>query len=121
MYLIIEENENCSPDERVFATIGSQKVIKKVEIEKPGKGSQWYEVAGVHENGKFQEALAQQVEDSSDGIAWLIFGGSWGIRFRPDGNNEDWSLKNPNQWGEPFLVLDKSGNSLQFKGEETKK
>jgi hypothetical protein len=39
------------------------------------------------------------------GLAYLIYGGNWGIRLKPIGLEENWDLGSPNQWGEPFLLL----------------
>jgi hypothetical protein len=46
-----------------------------------------------------------QVEDSSAGAAWLVYGGDWGIRLRPTESFEDWSIDDPDQHGETHLVL----------------
>ena len=37
----------------------------------------------------------------------LVYGGDDGIRLKPAGSEEDWSLTNSNQWGEPCLMLGK--------------
>ncbi len=60
-------------------------------------------VTGVSEKGVFHTAYAQKVADSGGGVSFLIFGGKWGIRFKPDEfPQEPWNLNNPHQWGEPF-------------------
>jgi hypothetical protein len=45
------------------------------------------------------------VEDSGVGVAYLVFGGAWGIRLCPVDRARPWSLDDPDQWGEPYLVL----------------
>ena len=50
-------------------------------------------------------ALYAPVTDSGQAYAHLIFGGDWGIRFRPEGSEDPWSTDNQDQWGEPFIVL----------------
>ncbi len=41
-----------------------------------------------------------------------MVGGGWGLRFRR--NSKDWSFEDPEQWGEPFLILGGDGADLQF-------
>jgi len=116
MFLIIEENKNCSPEERMFKENGKPKTVSQVHLNTPSGQTEWCEVTGVEEKGTFREAQAVQVDDSGAGAAWLVFGGNWGIRFKRTPNDESWSLKNKNQWGEPFKVLDISGADIKFKG-----
>lgn len=50
-------------------------------------------------------ALAQKVADSGAGVSWLVRGGPWGLRLRPDTDEVDWDLEDGGQWGEPFLLV----------------
>ena len=108
MYLLIEENPNCLAEERVFSTFGEKRVVEKIPLEKEGRSPLLWDVTAVEPGGKFGPAHAIHVEDSSAGSAWLILGGEWGLRFRPTGKNQPWSLTDKEQWGAPFLVLDLS-------------
>jgi hypothetical protein len=108
MYVMVEENPNCDPEERMFSSSGQPKTVGKLYLEPMGRPAGWWEVASVDEAGSFSSASAVQVEDSSAGSAWLIFGGAWGLRFRPEGSTNAWSTKDSSQWGVPFLVLDTS-------------
>src|SRR5436190_17812306 len=114
MYLVVEENPNCSADERVFSESGKIKPVARLNVEQPSRIRAWCDVTGVEEGGAFTPAQAVQVEDSGAGTAWLIFGGTWGLRFRPAGSTGDWSLSNSSQWGVPFKVLDISGEDISF-------
>ena len=115
VYLIVDENPNCGPEERVFSTSGEKKSVKKLHLPDPKSGTNtWCDVAAVEENGNFGKAFAQRVEDSSDGTAWLVFGGTWGLRLKPSDKSAPWSLKDETQWGLPFVVLDSSGTSIEF-------
>jgi hypothetical protein len=49
--------------------------------------------------------MAQPVEDSGAGVVYLVSGGNWGIRLKPLGIEEDWSLESARQWGEAYLLL----------------
>ena len=50
-------------------------------------------------------AYAQLVEDSGSGLAHLVYGGIYGLRFKPLAVDEPWSLDSPHQWGETHLSL----------------
>jgi hypothetical protein len=51
------------------------------------------------------DAYAVRVEDSSEGAAFLVYGGDWGLRLRPADSDAAWSHEDAGQWGEPYLVL----------------
>jgi hypothetical protein len=115
MHLIIDDNPNCSYEERVFGSSGGIKKVSCIRVEKPGNASpEWWDVMGVNENKEFSPAQAVRVEDSADGTAWLIYGGNWGLRLKKMGTNSPWSLEDAHQWGAPFFVLDSKGASIQF-------
>lgn len=114
MYIMIEENPNTAPDERMFSASGKPRPVKQVMVDHPGGGSGWCDITGVYADGSFKPAQAIQVEDSSDGSAWMVFGGDWGLRLRADGQKQEWDIKEPSQWGAAFFVLDSSGDSIRF-------
>ena len=63
------------------------------------------EVIGVEPSGKWTPVQALKIADSSEGHAFLIHGGTWGIRLRPEVYSmEPWDLSSPHQWGEPFKI-----------------
>ena len=43
---------------------------------------------------------------SGDGVVVLVYGGAEGIRLRPSASEAPWSLDDPEQWGEPCLMLE---------------
>ena len=49
-------------------------------------------------------AYACQVEESGDGVALLIYGGSGGIRIKPLEDKTEWNLGEQTQRGETHLV-----------------
>ncbi|MEE8517935.1 MAG: hypothetical protein V3S98_02285, partial [Dehalococcoidia bacterium] len=51
-------------------------------------------------------AYAAKVWDSGDGVALLVYGGDEGIRLKHADSDADWDVANPDQWGEPCLLLD---------------
>ena len=115
MYLLIEENPNSIPEERMFSAHGDTKTVRRVQITPPGESNpEWCDVTGVDENGAFIPARVVRVDDSADGIAWLVHGGAWGLRLKRNAVKDAWELTNKNQWGVPFLVLDSSGSSIEI-------
>jgi hypothetical protein len=45
------------------------------------------------------------IEDSGSGLAHLVYGKIYGLRFKPIAIDEPWNLESPNQWGEAYLSL----------------
>lgn len=115
MMIFVDENPNCGWVERVFQESGPVRPVAQIQVETPSGQHEWCEVMGVDANGEFKTAFAVVVDDSGAGTAWLVYGGAWGIRYRTAGNTDPWSLKDANQWGEPFKVLDSSGAEIRFK------
>ena len=115
MYLLVEINPNCESEERMFPTTGAPRKVAQVQLERPALGTIWCDVVSVDENGVFGPAQAVQMDDSGAGVAWLVLGGTWGLRLRPTGTTNPWSFSDPIQWGVPFLVLDFSGSGIRFK------
>jgi hypothetical protein len=51
-------------------------------------------------------ARAAKVWDSGDGVALLIYGGDEGVRLQHADSSAPWDVADPNQWGEPCLLLE---------------
>jgi len=49
-------------------------------------------------------AYACQVEESGDGVALLIYGGTGGIRMKPLEDDSPWDVRSTHQWGQSHLV-----------------
>ena len=45
------------------------------------------------------------VSDSGQAQVHLVFGGDWGIRMKPDESTSDWDIDDPEQFGEPYVML----------------
>lgn len=52
-------------------------------------------------------AWACQVEESGDGVALLIYGGSGGLRIKELDDDSEWDLDSSRQWGVSHLVYPK--------------
>ena len=102
----VQEGANCSfALSRMYSALGEPEPIVWVLAPGPRGDTGAYEVAGWSAEGPCQ-AYAALVEDSGEGRALLVYGGDEGIRLKPKGSLEPWSIENGDQWGEPCLVLD---------------
>ena len=45
---------------------------------------------------------------------YLVTGGAWGLRLKDVSAAGEWSLKDPEQWGEPFLLVPVDGERVRF-------
>ena len=102
----IPANPNCpAVDLRVFHDLGPPAPVAQVRLEREPDRPAWYDVAGWTSAGTPCPAMMQKVDDSGEGVAWLLFGGDAGLRLKPAGAAEAWRLTEIRQWGEPFLLL----------------
>ncbi len=104
----VESSENCEAS--VFARfkeIGPARLVLQVRLYDRNPTGEWYWVTGWSENDQSPtcEAYVQLVEDSGAGLTHLVYGGIYGLRFRPIDIEEDWNLESPHQWGETYLSL----------------
>jgi hypothetical protein len=108
MIVEVESNPNCESSIFVrFKEAGpAKRVIQIKSFERSSQG-EWCWVTGWTDDSDqpLCPAYAQPIEDSGAGLAFLVFGGIWGVRLRPVALSEDWNLESPNQWGEPYLSL----------------
>lgn len=109
----VPTNPNCEGTEyQVFQEVADARPIERMRLIVNGKEKLCW-VTGLDENGKVCPAYAQRVADSGGGISFLIFGGKWGIRFKPDEfRDEPWDLNNQHQWGEPFKFYGDEGDII---------
>ena len=128
MYIEVEANPNCAGREGMrYRELGPPSPVVRVRIFDRRDEGEWCLVTAVQGEGAtpWGPALARRVEDSGVGVAYLVFGGAWGIRLcpvdraRPSSVTDErcfpssvtdeccppWSLDDPDQWGEPYLVL----------------
>ena len=105
MDLFIEDNPNCSGmGHVVFQEFEDASLVEGIMATGP-QGDVRCDLVGVDPEGKFVPAYARKIADSGEGTAYLIYGGSWGIRLRPKAHQEEpWDLKNSHQWGEPYKI-----------------
>jgi hypothetical protein len=108
MIVEIESNENCETSFFArFKEVKPARPINQVKLYDRNPAGEWYWVTGWSDNEKSPAcpAYAQLVEDSGSGLAHVVYGGLYGLRFKPSHIDEPWSLESPHQWGEAYLSL----------------
>ena len=101
----IPPNPNCEPvDMRIFNDVEAPGRVRELYVAPPGGSPAWHEVTCWTAEGATCLALARRVDDSGEGLAVLIYGGTGGLRFRPAGSRQPWTLNDPAQWGRSFLL-----------------
>jgi len=113
MRISVNENPNCTESEQFhFNELEGARAIKGIRVDERGREI-FCDVVGVKKDGGFVAASAVKVADSGAGFAYLIVGGEWGIRMRPETyGGEAWDLTNRHQWGEPFKLYE--GEDIVF-------
>jgi hypothetical protein len=108
MIVEVESNDNCETSffGRFKETRPARQVIQARLYDRNPVG-EWYWITGWSDNEQTPTcpAYAQLVEDSGAGLTHLVYGGLYGLRFKPIDPDETWNLKSPHQWGEPYLSL----------------
>lgn len=109
MVIDISANQNClSVELRVFHELDQPRPVDQVRLERVPGRPQWYEITGWTMAGTQCQAVVQKVDDSGEGVAFLLYGGDAGLRLRSGQN--PWSLDDAHQWGEPFMILPDLGD-----------
>jgi len=106
--LEIPDNPNCpSVEQRVFHDVEPARPVFRVRLSQDGQPARWYDVTGWTAAGTPCPAWVQKVDDSGEGVAFLLYGGDAGLRLRPTGAGDGatWQLEDSRQWGESFFLL----------------
>ena len=104
----VEPNDNTPMMAmQVYKNIGQPFRVAKVRLFEGEPEGKLCAVSGWSSAGEGSavDAYAVRIEDSSEGSAYLVYGGDWGIRLRDAGDVEPWSIEAASQWGETHLVL----------------
>jgi hypothetical protein len=104
----VEPNDNTPMmAQQVYKNLGVPFRVAAVRIYEGEPEGSVFAVTGwsSREGGSPVEAYAVQIEDSSEGAAYLVYGGDYGIRLRPIDSDAPWSLDDPSQAGDTHLVL----------------
>ena len=108
MIVEVESNENCEGS--IFARfkeVGTARPVQQVKLYDRNPAGEWYRVTGWSDDAQTPAcpAYAQLVEDSGAGLTHLVYGGIYGLRFKPISIEEAWNIESPHQWGETYLSL----------------
>ena len=104
----VESSENCETSFFArFKEIRPARPVVQVRLYDRNPAGKWYWITGWSDNAQLPAcpAYAQIVEDSGAGLTHLVYGGLYGLRFKPSDINEGWSLESLHQWGEAYLSL----------------
>ena len=108
MIVEVDSNRNCETGCFArFKEISPPRAVLQVKLFDRNPAGEWYWVAGWSDDEQSPAcpAYAQLVEDSGSGLTYLVYGGIYGLRFRPILVEEEWNLESPVQWGEAYLSL----------------
>jgi hypothetical protein len=108
MFLEIEQNSNFEGSYFVrFKEVGPPRQITHIKSYERASRGEWCEVTGWCDDlaHPLCPAYAQKVEDSGAGTSYIIFGGKWGIRLKPEAYAGEWNLHDADQWGEGYLSI----------------
>jgi len=104
-YVDVQPNDSCPmAASQVYKNLGEPFRVRLVRIYEGEPEGKLFAVTGWSSQGP-ADAFAVRVEDSSEGSAYVVYGGDWGIRLRPADSSEPWRLDDAEQWGETHLVL----------------
>ena len=115
IFLEVEDNENCEyMPLQVYEAHSDPVPIFEVNLEEPGRPPGVYSVTGWSSEGGGTPcpAMYAPVSDSGQAVVHLVYGGDWGVRFKPQGSEHPWDLGNADQWGEPYIMLISEGDII---------
>lgn len=108
IYLEVDDNDNCEYMPLMLYEAHADAVpVTRIVLDEPGRAPGEYQVTGWSSEGDGTPcpAMYAPVSDSGQAQVHLVFGGDWGIRMKPAESTAEWSLDDPEQFGEPYLML----------------
>lgn len=105
MYIDVEANKNINKNfSMLYRDVSTSREVYCIKYQADGVDFP-VQVKGWDKDTNLPcAAYACQVEESGDGVAILIHGGSGGIRMKPLEDETEWKLGAKNQHGETHLV-----------------
>jgi hypothetical protein len=107
-HIEVEANDNTPMmAQQVYKNLGVPFRVARVRIFEGEPQGRLFAITGWSsaEGGAPAPAYAVQVEDSSAGAAYLVYGSDWGVRLRPAESAAPWGIDDAQQFGETHLVL----------------
>lgn len=108
MIVEVEASDNCETGCFArFKEVRPTRAVRQVRLYDRNPAGEWCWITGWRDDAATPTcpAYAQLVEDSGSGLAYLVYGGLYGLRFKPAAIEEPWDLASPHQWGEAYLLL----------------
>ena len=116
MIVEVESSGNCEGSFfGRFKEVRPARPVNQVRLYDRNPTGEWYWITGWSNNEVMPAcpAYAQLVEDSGAGLTHLVYGGIYGLRFKPIMIEEAWDLGSPHQWGDAYLSLS-SNRDLRY-------
>ena len=108
IYIEVEDNDNCEYMPLMLYEAHADAVpVSRIVLDEPGRPPGVYQVTGWSSEGDGSPcpAMYAPVSDSGQAQVHLVFGGDWGIRMKAEDSTVEWSLDDPEQFGEPYIML----------------
>lgn len=108
VWVEVEENPNAPYlPLQVFEARGETRHAPALRVESVAGGEGPHEVVGwcSEAGGSPCEVTYTEVSDSGAAVSVLVMGGDYGIRMRPANDPAPWSLNDPAQRGEQYMLL----------------
>ena len=108
IYIEVEDNPNCDYMPLMLYEAHSDPVpVSRVALDEPDRPAGVYDVTGwcSESGGSPCPAFYAPVSDSGQAVVHLVYGGDWGVRFRPENGDEPWDIDSADQFGEPYVML----------------
>lgn len=110
-FLDVEAGDNCPYSiQLVFSTLDQPRQVKRVRIYHRNPEGEWCAITGWETDNTPSPAWEVRVEDSGQAMAFLVYGGSNGIRMMPHPTDQAWDIGAAGQWGESHLLLAEEGD-----------
>ena len=105
MYVDVEANNNINETfSMLYRNVSTSREVYCIKYNIDGDESPVQVIGWNKETNSPCAAYACHVEESGDGIAVLIYGGTGGIRIKPLEDETEWRLGAPQQKGATHLV-----------------
>jgi hypothetical protein len=106
--LLIDANDNCAEGGSWrFNELEPPRPVARVRLYDSAPMGCWFEVVGWNDDPDRPVcgATMRKIDDSGSGVAFLITGGVWGVRLKPVEDPSEWSLRDDQQRGKPYLIV----------------
>ena len=111
MFLEVESNPNIEHNfDMLYRDVGPARELYCIKYNTGGKEEPVQITGWNAETNSPCPAYACLIEESGDGIALLIYGGSGGVRMKLLEDESPWDTQSNQQWGDTHLVY--PGNSF---------